>query len=52
MLTIIVVGGGLGGLSAAIGLARSGHRVTLFEGRDNFTEVSNVKSAKLALIDI
>lgn len=47
MLTIIVVGGGLGGLSAAIGFAKSGHLVILFEGRDNFTEVSNVRSVSI-----
>lgn len=51
MLTIIIVGGGLAGLSAAIGLARSGHRVILFEGRETFTEVSNVKPIKLAFVD-
>ena len=32
--TIIVIGSGLGGLSAAIRLAAQGHSVTLFEKRD------------------
>ena len=30
-LRIIVVGGGIGGLAAAIGLAKDGHKTTVFE---------------------
>ncbi|KAI1813506.1 hypothetical protein GGS20DRAFT_577549 [Poronia punctata] len=39
MLKIIVIGGGLAGLSSAIAFSRSGHVVTLLEARDTFTEL-------------
>jgi len=39
MLEVLVIGGGLAGLSSAIGLARSGHRVTLLEAQHEFSEV-------------
>lgn len=38
-LQIVIVGAGLGGLSAAIALARRGHRVTVFEQAKNLGEV-------------
>ncbi|GAA2947432.1 MULTISPECIES: 3-hydroxybenzoate 6-monooxygenase [Streptomyces] len=39
MTHILVAGGGIGGLAAALGQARSGHRVTVLEGRPRFAEI-------------
>lgn len=39
MTHILVAGGGIGGLAAALGQARAGHRVTVLEGRPEFSEI-------------
>ena len=38
-LQIVVVGAGIGGLVAAAGLARNGHRVTVYERLSSTTEI-------------
>jgi salicylate hydroxylase len=40
-LKIIIVGGGLGGLSASISCALAGHNVVILEGAKELAEVSN-----------
>ena len=39
-LNIAVVGAGIGGLAAAIGLLHDGHRVTIFEAASSLQSVS------------
>ncbi|MFJ4330611.1 MULTISPECIES: FAD-dependent monooxygenase [unclassified Streptomyces] len=39
MAHLVVVGGGIGGLAAAAVLARLGHRITVLERREEFTEL-------------
>ena len=39
MATALVIGGGIGGLTAAIALRRAGWQVELFEARDTIREV-------------
>ncbi|MFG3116799.1 3-hydroxybenzoate 6-monooxygenase [Streptomyces sp. NPDC048197] len=39
MAKILIAGGGVGGLAAALATARHGHRVTVLERRDSFTEL-------------
>ncbi|MFG2971467.1 3-hydroxybenzoate 6-monooxygenase [Streptomyces sp. NPDC048331] len=39
MAHILIAGGGIGGLAAALGIAGRGHRVTVLERRDSFTEL-------------
>ena len=41
-LHIAIIGGGLGGLAAAIGIKRAGHNVTLLEQASQFHHVSHV----------
>lgn len=38
-LSVIVVGGGIGGLSLALCLAKSGHRVVVLESAPKFEEI-------------
>jgi salicylate hydroxylase len=39
MTHVLVAGGGIGGLAAALAQARAGHRVTVLEGRPEFSEI-------------
>jgi salicylate hydroxylase len=39
MAKILIAGGGIGGLAAALSIARQGHAVTVLERRDTFTEL-------------
>ncbi|WP_338682788.1 FAD-dependent oxidoreductase [Streptomyces acidiscabies] len=39
MVHLVVVGGGIGGLASALAFARHGHRVTVLERREEFTEL-------------
>ena len=40
-LQIAIIGAGLGGLAAAIGIARAGHKVTILEQASALGEVSS-----------
>lgn len=49
-LTIIVVGGGLGGLSAGLALQTDGHNVTILDSVTEFGEVSILQASQPILI--
>ncbi|MEU1124550.1 3-hydroxybenzoate 6-monooxygenase [Streptomyces sp. NPDC005899] len=38
-MKVLIAGGGIGGLAAALGIAHQGHRVVLLERRDTFAEL-------------
>ena len=44
-LNVVVVGAGIGGLSAAIALVRAGHRVTIVEQAPKLGEASTLMDA-------
>jgi pyruvate/2-oxoglutarate dehydrogenase complex dihydrolipoamide dehydrogenase (E3) component len=44
-LQVIIVGGGIGGLQTALALGADGHQVTVFEGAQEFMEVSSALCA-------
>ena len=47
-LEVAIIGAGLGGLAAAIGIARAGHKVTIFEQAPLLGEVSNIALGRRA----
>lgn len=46
-LDIIIVGAGLGGLAAAIGISKAGHRVTILEQAEQLGEVRLSKALNI-----
>lgn len=46
-MDIIIVGAGLGGLAAAIGISKAGHRVTILEQAEQLGEVSRNRILKI-----
>jgi salicylate hydroxylase len=42
-LQVLIVGGGIGGLAAAIAICRAGHSVTVLESAEKIEEVSSKK---------
>lgn len=39
LCSVAIVGGGLGGVAAAIALTKAGHKATIFEQAEEFSEV-------------
>jgi len=50
-LKVIIVGAGLGGLSAAISCALAGHDVLVLEGARELAEVSTIRNGVLEIDD-
>ena len=50
-LRIVIVGAGLGGLSAAIACALAGHDVIVLEGAKQLAEVRSIFSQRSCLVD-
>ncbi|KAH9830725.1 uncharacterized protein C8Q71DRAFT_862180 [Rhodofomes roseus] len=48
VIDFVIIGGGISGLTAAIGLARAGQRVTLLEQADDFQETNLAGGCRLA----
>lgn len=49
-LTILIVGGAIGGLSAALALAADGHQITLLESAKSFENVLALASDYLPIL--
>lgn len=43
-LHVLIVGGGIGGLASAIAIAAAGHRATVLEAQEEFSEATSPPS--------
>ena len=51
-LNVGIIGAGLGGLAAAIGIARAGHRVTILEQASVLGEVNASSHLQITITDL